>query len=97
MGGDEFAALVPVVRCRADVEEIARRLERSFDEPFQIEGHTLHGAGSVGIALFPADATSVDALLSAADAAMYIAKYEKRDLEELAADRHLSSSPLNRK
>ncbi len=81
LGGDEFAALVPVVRCRADVEEIARRLERSFDEPFVLDGYTLHGAASVGIALFPADATTVDALLSAADAAMYVAKRLSRERE----------------
>ena len=78
LGGDEFAALVPLVRSRAEVEEIARRLERCFDDPFVFEGHTLHGAASVGIALFPEDATTVDALLSAADATMYVAKYSKR-------------------
>ena len=38
LGGDEFAALVPAVRSREDVEEIAVRLEHSFDEPFAVEG-----------------------------------------------------------
>jgi diguanylate cyclase (GGDEF)-like protein len=87
LGGDEFAALVPLVRSRADVEEIARRLERCFDDPFVFEGHTLHGSASVGLAVFPEDATSVDALLSAADATMYVAKYAKTYSEELAGSR----------
>jgi diguanylate cyclase (GGDEF)-like protein len=87
LGGDEFAALVSVVRSRADVEDIARRLERCFDNPFILEGYTLHGGASVGIALFPEDATTVDALLSAADAAMYVGKYGKRYNEEMVASR----------
>jgi diguanylate cyclase (GGDEF)-like protein len=93
LGGDEFAALVPVVRSRAGVEEIARRLERCFDEPFVFEGHTLHGAASVGIALFPEDATTVDALLRAADATMYVAKYGKRDIGEVVAGEDPKLSP----
>jgi diguanylate cyclase (GGDEF)-like protein len=85
LGGDEFAALVPLVRSRADVEEIAQRLERCFDDPFVFEGHTLRGAASVGIAVFPEDATTVDALLSAADATMYKAKKQRHEVEaELA-------------
>jgi diguanylate cyclase (GGDEF)-like protein len=91
LGGDEFAALVPLVRSRADVEEIARRLERCFDDPFVFEGHTLYGSASVGIALFPEDATTVDALLSAADATMYVAKYGKEYSEEMAGSRQSST------
>jgi diguanylate cyclase (GGDEF)-like protein len=93
LGGDEFAVLVPAVRSRADVEEIAHRLERSFDEPFVFEGHILHGAASVGIALFPEDATTVDALLVAADANMYVAKYGKRQIEEVVLGLHPKRSP----
>jgi len=81
LGGDEFAALVPVVRNRAEVEEVARRLERCFDDPFVFEGHTLRGAASVGIAAFPEDAATVDALLSVADATMYKAKKHRREIE----------------
>ncbi len=93
LGGDEFAALVSKIRSRADVVEIARRLERCFDDPFEFEGYTLHGAASVGIALFPEDATTVDALLGAADAAMYVAKYEKRHIEEVLAGQGTNLSP----
>jgi len=78
LGGDEFAALVPVVRSRAEVEEIALRLEHSFDEPYALDGYVLRGSASVGIALYPEDATTKDSLLSAADAAMYVAKHTKK-------------------
>jgi diguanylate cyclase (GGDEF)-like protein len=83
LGGDEFAALVPVVRGRADVEEIAIRLERCFDDPFLVEGNTLLGSTSVGIALYPEDGANKDSLLNAADAAMYTAKNTKRQIGQI--------------
>jgi diguanylate cyclase (GGDEF)-like protein len=77
-GGDEFAALVPVVRSRVEVEEIAERLERCFDEPFAIDDYTVQGSASVGIAIYPADGDTKDALLNTADAAMYREKHARR-------------------
>lgn len=77
LGGDEFAVLVPMVRSRTDVQEIAARLERCFDSQFAIEGCLLHGSASVGIAIYPEDGTTKDGLLSAADAAMYVSKHTK--------------------
>jgi diguanylate cyclase (GGDEF)-like protein len=74
LGGDEFAVLLPRVRNRAEVEEIAMRLERCLDEPFAADGCILHGSASVGMAVYPEDANTKDGLLSAADAAMYIVK-----------------------
>jgi len=78
LGGDEFAALVPTARSRAEVEEIAHRLERSFDDEFRIDGYTVQGSASVGIAIYPEDGTTKDALLNTADAAMYKEKYSGR-------------------
>jgi diguanylate cyclase (GGDEF)-like protein len=78
LGGDEFAILVPLVRSRADVEEIALRLERCFDEPLAVEGVTLHPAASIGIAIYPEDGTTRDSLLSASDAAMYVEKHTRQ-------------------
>jgi diguanylate cyclase (GGDEF)-like protein len=79
LGGDEFAALLPRVRNRAKVEEIAQRLERCFEEPFVIEGQTLRGSASVGIALYPEDGATRDELLNTADAEMYVAKGAKQE------------------
>jgi diguanylate cyclase (GGDEF)-like protein len=78
LGGDEFAAVVPMARSRAEVEEIAQRLERCMDAPFAIEGHLLHGSASVGAAVYPEDGASKDTLLSYADAAMYAAKHTNK-------------------
>jgi len=78
LGGDEFAALVTVARGPADVEEIAQRMERCFDAPFTLNGYVLRGSASVGLAIYPTDGTTSDSLLSAADAAMYQAKNNRR-------------------
>lgn len=77
LGGDEFAVLVPNVRGRSDVEEIALRLECCFDKPFPGEGYVIHGSASIGIAMYPEDAATKDSLLSAADAAMYVVKQSR--------------------
>jgi diguanylate cyclase (GGDEF)-like protein len=78
LGGDEFVVLLPTVRNRAAVEEVVRRLEHCFNDPFVLEAHTLQGTASFGIALYPEDSTTADKLLNAADAAMYAAKNSKR-------------------
>jgi diguanylate cyclase (GGDEF)-like protein len=80
LGGDEFAVLLPMVRNRAGVEEIAQRLEHCFSDPFVFEGHILQGAASFGTALYPEDSATGEGLLSAADSAMYRAKNSKRRL-----------------
>ena len=79
VGGDEFAVLVPMVHSRADVEEIASRLEHCFAAPLRIEGYTLRASASIGIALYPEDGSTKDSLMSAADAAMYVDKHVKRN------------------
>jgi len=79
LGGDEFAVLLPRVHNHAEVKEIALRLERCLDTPFAAQGYAVHGSASVGIALYPEDGTTKDALLNAADAAMYVNKQTRRD------------------
>lgn len=87
LGGDEFAALLQVVRNRADVEEVAHRLEHCFDNPMSIDGSLLRGSVSVGIALYPDDGTTGDSLLTAADTAMYKVKNSKRPAQGSPATR----------
>jgi diguanylate cyclase (GGDEF)-like protein len=81
LGGDEFAVLVPEVRNRAAVLEVAMRLEKCFEAAFRLDGPIVMGTASIGIALYPEDGNTKDGLLSAADVAMYEAKKARqRDL-----------------
>jgi len=70
--------IVQPVRNRTEVEEIASRLKRCFEEPFAVEGRQIFGSASIGIALYPKDATDRDGLLSTADAAMYAVKQARK-------------------
>ncbi|HTW81767.1 MAG TPA: GGDEF domain-containing protein [Terracidiphilus sp.] len=80
LGGDEFAALISHVRNRADVVEIAHRLEHCFEEPFRLGGYVLHGSASIGIAMYPEEGMTRDTLLTAADASMYAAKHLRQEV-----------------
>jgi diguanylate cyclase (GGDEF)-like protein len=88
VGGDEFAAVIAAVRSRADVQEIALRLEHCFDDPFTVEGRILRGSVSVGIAMYPADGPTHDILLKAADACMYAAKSRHHESLDAPAAAH---------
>lgn len=85
IGGDEFAVLVPLVRNRAEVDEIAQRLERCFEKPFEVEDLALQGFASVGIAIYPEDGRTRDSLLHTADTAMYTFKYNRRKITSIAS------------
>jgi len=95
LGGDEFAVLLPSVRNRAGVEEIAQRLENSFSVPVTLEGHTIQGTASFGIALYPENGATRDELLSVADAAMYAVKNSNRRAETSPAQQP-ASEPVSK-
>ncbi|HVU91545.1 MAG TPA: bifunctional diguanylate cyclase/phosphodiesterase, partial [Jatrophihabitans sp.] len=73
LGGDEFAVLVPAVPSAPRVARMARRLQESLEEPFDIDGTELHANASIGIA-FAEPGADAEAVLRDADAAMYRAK-----------------------
>jgi diguanylate cyclase (GGDEF)-like protein len=79
LGGDEFAALLPSIPNPATFHEVANRLEHCFDAPFQIEGNEILGSASLGVAIYPKNGTSAEALQQFADKAMYAAKHEHRE------------------
>lgn len=74
VGGDEFIALIPIVRNRAEAEEIAQRLLHAFDSPFTVEEYSVRSGASIGIAVYPDDGLTRDELQSVADTAMYARK-----------------------
>jgi diguanylate cyclase (GGDEF)-like protein len=79
LGGDEFAVLLPNLRNRTEVEEVAHRVERCIEGAFVVEGYSIRGSASIGIAIYPEDGATRDAVLTAADAAMYVNKQIRRE------------------
>jgi diguanylate cyclase (GGDEF)-like protein len=83
-GGDEFVALVPDVT--GDVaEKLATRLTHALEEPYLIGSQNLRCAASIGLALYPDNASTLTGLLREADQAMYRAKARCRDVSEEGA------------
>ncbi|HEX6014223.1 MAG TPA: EAL domain-containing protein, partial [Geminicoccaceae bacterium] len=78
LGGDEFAVVMPDLRAPDEAAALARRLIAALGRPFVVDGHKVHVAASVGIALFPANGKDPGELLRNADLALYRAKQEGR-------------------
>ena len=76
VGGDEFAVILPDIAGRAVAETVANKIIGALTTPFQLgsQKQSVDIGTSIGIALYPADAADADALVKAADAAMYSAK-----------------------
>jgi diguanylate cyclase (GGDEF)-like protein len=77
-GGDEFVALVPDVSGKI-ADKLAKRLTTALEEPYIIGSETLQCAASIGLALYPENASTLTGLLREADQAMYRAKARSRD------------------
>ncbi len=79
LGGDEFAILIDDAGAPQDVLRIAERCRQQLARPFELDLQEAKISGSMGLAFYPEAGDSVDAMLSAADAAMYRAKREGRN------------------
>ena len=97
LGGDEFAVLLPKVRNRAEVEEIAQRLERCFDDPSSSKGILSRARPASASLSTREDGATKDTLLNAADAAMYAAKNRKTTkYVDLAHNQPVELEPIHR-
>ncbi len=74
LGGDEFTVVLNQLEKPEAAGAVARRLLDTLTQPITIEGHEIVITPSIGIAVAPDDADSVEGLLKAADTAMYHAK-----------------------
>lgn len=78
LGGDEFALVLEELDDISDAHRLMERVTQSLQAPMHYlrdgEALTLAIAASIGVAAYPADGAEVDALLHAADQAMYLIK-----------------------
>jgi len=80
LGGDEFTVILENITDADHVSTIAEKIKQALVGPIIAEaGHDVFITGSIGITLFPNDADNIEALLQAADVAMYQAKEEGRN------------------
>ncbi len=74
LGGDEFLVLLPDVANEVEVERVAERLLQAVSEPHELQCGKVATKCSIGIALYPDNGKTVEALMANADNAMYQAK-----------------------
>ncbi|WP_102127460.1 putative bifunctional diguanylate cyclase/phosphodiesterase [Deinococcus planocerae] len=73
LSGDEFTALLPGLGGQ-EAERVAQAIIKGLSRPYLLAGRQAGVTGSVGLSVYPADATDADTLLGHADTAMYHAK-----------------------
>jgi diguanylate cyclase (GGDEF)-like protein/PAS domain S-box-containing protein len=101
LGGDEFVIVLPN-RDAAGASLVASRITEALVTPLQIGTRQVPMSSSMGISIYPDNATDIDALIQQADAAMYKAKGAGRstyrffsaDMNRLAEQRLAYSAAL---
>jgi diguanylate cyclase (GGDEF)-like protein len=79
-GGEEFTIILPEASLEGTHQRAAQLCEAAKRDVAQLRGQALEPVTlSIGVSSFPANGTTGDALLRAADAALYRAKQEGRD------------------
>ncbi|CAM4329942.1 putative bifunctional diguanylate cyclase/phosphodiesterase [Deinococcus marmoris] len=74
MGGDEFALIFTDLANPADSQLIVDRITQAFAAPLHLGGREVFVHSSLGLTVYPEDASDLETLLSQADTAMYRAK-----------------------
>lgn len=78
LGGDEFVICLPDLSLNTNAATVAEKVLESLALPLELEGREFDLSGSIGISVFPGDGDDAEALLRAADTAMYHAKSRGR-------------------
>lgn len=95
LGGDEFTIILSELKDVNVVKRIGQNILEKLAQPFMLEGEEVFISASIGITLYPDDATEIEDLIKNADQAMYAAKdhgrnqlhYFARSMQEAAQSR----------
>ncbi|MES2320453.1 MAG: EAL domain-containing protein [Pseudomonadota bacterium] len=79
LGGDEFALILTMTRNQQDAINVANEVRDALRAPFDLHGQQAGLTTSIGIAMYPDDATDPETLVRYADTAMTRAKEAGRD------------------
>lgn len=74
LGGDEFVLLLTEIASAADPGLVAEKLVASLAQLTMVDGMAVRVSASIGISVYPDDATDVESLVDCADRAMYRSK-----------------------
>ena len=74
MGGDEFTVVLSELSDSASTERTIHNILDAMTAVFQLDDEQVFVSASIGITVYPTDATEVENLLKNADQALYVAK-----------------------
>ena len=74
IGGDEFTVILSAVNKPSSIDIVAQEIVDALARPFKIQDSDIQISGSIGITIYPQDATTTESLVRNADQAMYAAK-----------------------
>ena len=79
LSGDEFLLISEDVKDQQAIDKIIEKIQKIFKKPQQIDNLSLHISISMGVALYPENGKTPEALINAADQAMYAVKKQGRN------------------
>jgi len=79
LGGDEFAIIALETHDALTINTLTERCLQSLAQPFELDGHNVHTAGSIGVAVFPNDGNTQEEIIKCADIALYESKENGRN------------------
>ncbi len=79
LGGDEFVIILDAIQTPKIIMEISEHILSLLSKPFELDNNEVFISSSIGITLYPEDATTSDDLIKFADSAMYQAKNKGRN------------------
>ena len=78
-GGDEFLLILTDLEGESDAAQVARKIARTLETPFIVNGREIIVSASIGVSIFPEDGRDFETLTKHADLAMYQAKETGRN------------------
>ncbi|MES2877221.1 MAG: EAL domain-containing protein, partial [Pseudomonadota bacterium] len=74
MGGDEFTVILTQLFDASGLEPILQAILQALETVFQLGDEQVYVSASIGITMYPLDATEIENLFKNADQALYVAK-----------------------
>ena len=90
IGGDEFSILIPELQNREEAGLVSQKILAAFSKPIILDHHEITISFSIGISMFPDDASSTEELIKNSDMAMYHIKGRGKNGYEYFSD-HMQS------
>ncbi|MCP4076842.1 MAG: EAL domain-containing protein [Gammaproteobacteria bacterium] len=90
IGGDEFSILIPELQNREEAGLVSQKILDAFSKPIILDNHEITISFSIGISMFPDDASCTEELIKNSDMAMYHIKGRGKNGFEYFSD-HMQS------